>query len=67
MFPPFYLILFLWSIISFLYALIKRDETAIEVFVILIAFLYITLSNIMKSDYMIYSPLIIRIFHYEFN
>jgi len=67
MFPPFYLILFLWSIISFLYALIKRDETAIEVFIILIAFLYITLSNIMKSDYMIYSPLIIRIFHYEFN
>ena len=67
MFPPFYLILFLWSIISFLYALIKRDETAIEVFIILIAFLYITLSNILKSDYMIYSPLIIRIFHYEFN
>jgi len=67
MFPPFYFILFLWSIISFLYALIKRDETAIEVFIILIAFLYITLSNIMKSDYMIYSPLIIRIFHYEFN
>jgi hypothetical protein len=67
MLPPLYFILFLWSIISFLYALIKRDETAIEVFIILIAFLYITLSNIMKSDYMIYSPLIIRIFHYEFN
>jgi hypothetical protein len=65
--PPIYFILFLWSVISFLYALIKRDETAIEVFIILIAFLYITLSNIMKSDYMIYSPLIIRIFHYEFN
>jgi len=63
MFPIIYFILFLWSITSLLYALIKRDETAIETFVILIPILYITLSDlIFQSASVIYSPLISNLF-----
>jgi hypothetical protein len=54
-----YFILFLWSIVCLLYALIKQDQNAIQVFLILAAMLYITVSDIINfSSYVIYSPIL---------
>lgn len=49
LFPIIYLILFLWSVASLMYALIKRHQTAIEAFSILIPNLWIMLNNILNS------------------
>lgn len=47
--PIAYFILFLWSVTSLLYALIKRHEIAIETFIILAPNLWIMLNNILNS------------------
>jgi hypothetical protein len=43
------LILFLWSIVSLIYALIKRHQEGIQAFVILVPNLGIMVSNIIRS------------------
>ena len=49
LFPIVYFILFLWSIVSLLYALIKRHEIAIEAFIILAPNLWIMVNNTLNS------------------
>jgi hypothetical protein len=61
--PYLYLILFIWSITSLLYALIKRNETALETFAILVPLLYITISNILSNSYsIVYLPFLWKIY-----
>jgi len=63
MFPVLYFILFLWSITSLLYALIKRDERAIEAFVIMTPLFYISVGDyVFCSNHLAFLPFIVSIY-----
>jgi hypothetical protein len=50
----FYFILVVWSLVSLIVALVKRDENGICVFVILLPMMMITMNNILKSSVFVF-------------